>query len=149
MAYLDKEAYERKNEYAAKRMIKNSLVETLTPKQHEVLASICQMRHKIHTHQEALFFSESSEHTLFWAWIDYEINAMLSEVNLPEMKFNNSDDTYITDSTYELDELTYDEGYKMMIEYAEKVNHTIENYLKKIDEKHETEYCPTGNGRIF
>ena len=146
MAYLDKEAYERKNEYAAKRMIKNSMIETLTPEQHEVLANVCQMRHRMHTHQDALFISGSSDHTLFWSWIDYKINEMLSEVGLPEMKFY---DAYVTDLTYEIDELTYDEGYEIMIEYAEKVNDTIENYLRKIDEKHETEYCPTGNGRIF
>lgn len=155
MAYLSKEAYERKQAYADRRMRENREIETLTEEQHDVLSWLCSIRHKIHSmNTEHLFCSQSSDYDN-WRYIDTfyydnEIMTELNSVNLPkwEWNFDSSSVTTDADEDINIDEVWNDAIYEIS-GIIERWNESIEDYLRKIDEQYGTSYCPTGRSRIF
>lgn len=147
MGLLDKEAYERKREWAAKRMTENSLIDSLAPEQHEVLSWLCSVRHDVHCNQEAFWYSEYSGHSEYWDYINYIINDKLKSVNLPCIEWSFSPDDYMTDSIcYELgyDDDEIEEEMKNCFNMSNIFNNDIEHFLLKFDKEHGTNYCPSG-----
>ena len=176
MGYLTKEAYEGKEEWARKRMEKNKEITTLTEEQHDALAEICRLRHKGHCAEEkVLFCSQYPEHTFFWSLIDTEnetnpIKELIKENNLPEWNWKCDGVDYPTDfDIYEIKEVSVDgKDYEITDEMSDEEkyrieeecllclgnlqyewNRSIEKYLRKIDEEHGTNYCPSGATRVW
>jgi hypothetical protein len=158
MAHLNKEAYDRKREWAARRMAKNSEVETLTESQHAVIEWLCSVRHDVHSSQEDFFYAGCGNYSEFWSYIEDKsgestINRGLKNVGLPTINFNINMLDYRSDMDYNEDfwetQMTYDEAYEEVIEMAEKFNNKIEAYLLEIDKTHGTNYCPVGVQRLY
>ena len=85
MAYLNKEAYEGKREYAARRMAENAEIETLTKEQHEAIERLCTIRHEIHsTDARDMFNSESCEHRDLYTYLEELTGFTSSGINLME-----------------------------------------------------------------
>jgi len=174
MGKINKEGYERKREWAANRMAANKEINTLTEEQHDALANLASFRHELHTNQKSLFNTGSANYDNFWKMIwdgeaneFSELNEKLNEVGLPllprysplelsnDMDFNDveiidGDIIYEVgiDSENERWQDKYDYAYSEVIDYAEKINTDIENYLSEIDEKYDTNYTPTGASRL-
>ena len=157
MSYLNKETYEKKQAYAGKRMLQNAEIESLTHEQHEVLVWLCSKRHEVHTNQNDFFYSESSSSAEYWNLIDDGcgngiVRDKLSSVGLPDLKWSFSADDYMTDALCQ--EFGYSEEeteveYESCIEMAGIFNNDIEKYLREIDKRHGTNYCPSGVGRLY
>ena len=145
MAYISKEGYERKKEFAARRMEENRQINTLTAEQHEVLAWLCEVRHEVHSNWNSMFLSESP-HAVLWERLD-DINNRLSAVNLPN-KLRWNADAIDNDATYQISGLTYEAAHEEMCDFLNRVNNDIESFLLSIDKKHKTAYCPLGATRI-
>lgn len=156
MAYLTKNAYECKREWAAKRMAENAEVETLTTEQHGVLEWLCTVRHNVHCNQGDFFNDEAPNNSEYWNYIDSAdgcgiIRDRLKAAGLPVLRWSFSVDDYMTDGIcYELGytEEEREEEREKCFEMAEKFNSDIENYLTQIDKKHGTSYCPSGATRV-
>lgn len=156
MGMLNKEAYERKREYAVRRMKKNAEVKTLTEDQHDALSWLCSIRHEVHCNQSAFFYAESADSETFWNYIDDgsgtgEIAERLADADLPPLVWSFDPQDYTFDSVcYELDYTDEEikEEAERCLEMAEKFNDDIESYLAKIDKKHGTDYCPSGWTRL-
>lgn len=168
MGYVNKEGYERKAEWAARRNAKNAEIETLTPEQHEALAEVCRMRHEIHIGHKAMFVTESANYDKLWSYLPNwegsgKINEVLSEtglakIELPDLTMSAPNDNIWCEAMEDDDRAEYDDDIDRWIaEYAEptledmldKVNNQIEDYLRNIDKEHGTSYCPTGATRIY
>lgn len=150
MSYLSKEDYDRQTKAAAKKMERNSLIETLTPEQHKALRELCRARHFIHSNMKSIFNDESSEAETF---LNYFVEGGTSNVldnltaaGLPKLDL--SVDIIMdmpTLSTYnEIDDMTLEDALDLHFELLERINTEIENYLGAIDEEHGTKYKPTG-----
>lgn len=150
--------YERKNEWAANRMEQNKNIDTLTEQQHDALAWLCSIRHTIHTNQKSMFISNSVDFDL-WKYIDgvddNTIKEKLESVGLPN---NLSWDALFVPSDYDYNMRfnedkswynDYDAAYEIHIDFLEKVNTDIENYLRNIDKEHGTNYAPSGHTRLL
>ena len=159
-SYSDK--WERKARYVDRLMRKNAEVETLTEEQHDALAELASIRHKIHSNWDSMWNAESSEYNQLWDYIDSGINDILSEVDLPTIDFDYSEEDIPTSFDYDLltdeeqAEYDYDSWlwreesgeYEIFAEYLTEVNDKIENYLADIDREHGTQYAPTGWARM-
>lgn len=156
MGYLSKEVYERKRAYAGRKMAQNSRIESLTEDQHEALATLCRIRHEIHTNPKAFFNNESN----VWSYIDDGcgggiINTNLENAGLEPIEFNVDPACYPTDYDWDDEEIwdgkynDYDSALREIYTVAEEINNKIEEYLRLIDKTHGTEYCPTGLSRKF
>ncbi len=149
---LKKEKYERKREWAANRMEKNKEITTLTEEQHDILSDLASFRHELHINQFALYNSEHSQNPKFNKYID-TINDKLKEAKLPSISLikiediPSTEDRYngIIDNTDEAENKNRNEALRI----AEEINSNIEKYLRAIDEKHGTDYAPSGASRIF
>lgn len=158
--YLPKEAYDRKREWAAKRMAKNKEIDTLTEEQHDVLADLCEIRHEFHTNMDDITKHDTSK-------IKQElvrINMKINEAGLKPMEFipygDISDyiDIDTIDELYEIEEVPeynserqdwYDDNYYRIFKELGELHEKIEDYLRNIDKKYGTDYCPSGASRIF
>ena len=165
MGYVDKDGYDRKREYAARRNAKNAEIESLTEEQHEALAEVCRIRHELHTHQKSIFNCGSSEYCEMWDYMDDDcdmsINATLKNAGLAPISLpidpieapNDSDWFTIMDEDDRAQYADYDEWYAETFDklcYSlNEVNNAIEAYLRNIDNEHGTNYCPTGATRIY
>jgi hypothetical protein len=154
MAYLTKEQYNYRRESAAQRMADNAEIETLTPEQHETLAYICKMRHELHCNPTGIFYTGGADYDRLVELVsDYtgtENNFMriASEAGLPPLHIELYDE-YDNDSAGEWDEdFKIDEAEQECIAYVERLNTTIETWLRAIDEEHGTNYAPTGALRV-
>lgn len=145
MGIISRDGYDRKREYAARKMEENRLIETLNEEQHDVLSWLCSLRHEMHTNQHSLFLNESAEFSL---WKDYElIYSKLTACGLPEIKLIDSA-SIPCDADSEFDEdFNYDEAYEEYMGIIEDINNKIETYLRTIDKEYGTDYCPTGKSR--
>jgi len=155
MGLISKEGYEAKERYAQKRMEENAKIETLTEEQHNALAWLCAVRHEMHTNKKAFFNSENANNSKFYEYIDTRINEVLSGCELPCISWTISTFDIVSDIDYyellDADEQTddkYDELLSECYDQVEQINKDIENYLRKIDKQHKTNYCPTGATRI-
>ena len=125
----------------------------LTEEQCDVLDWLCTVRHEMHSNQEDMFYAESSNNEKFLKWIESEINETLQKVNLPKINLPDVIDCPDNFIYYEMkDEYGWediDDARNECIDFMKEVNTKIEEYLAKIDEEHNTHYCPTGASRIF
>lgn len=156
MGFVNKDGYERKREWAAKRQAEQKEnCTTLTEEQHDVIAWLCGVRHFIHTNMDRYYFSESSEHDTI---IDYfysdnnGINAKLSKVGLPPIKWEIDIMDTISDFDFYEGLTEYkesDDAYEAAYKQISKLHEQIEDYLREIDRQHKTQYAPSGATRIY
>ena len=154
MAYLDKEAYERKREYAAKRMAENREITTLTDEQHDLLNELCTFRHDLHTNQKSAFNANSSDYSYYANNISkYYVGVSEDDLHSRIVKaFGTAPYTpidYPTSEDYDDYGMTYEEAQEEAETLFDKINTQIENFLSDIDKKHGTNYCPSGATRIY
>lgn len=151
MGIISKEGYHGKREWAAKRMEQNKKIETLTEEQHNLLAELCTFRHDLHHNWDSAWNDESQN---FGVYCD-GISIYNDDAGLPEKikqafgkePFERID--YPTSNTYELDDLTWEEGYEQACDLFAQVNDEIETFLREIDKEHGTDYAPSGATRLF
>lgn len=151
----DKRMWEAKANFVEKVMRENAKIRSLTEEQHSALATLCAIRHDIHGHDgaDSFFDAEGARFKEFWGYIDdgdngSTINRMLSEVNLPVIDLNEFNPLdYESDADYADFGLTYEEAYDKCVDLTIKLNDKIEEYLRKIDAEHGTQYAPTGIAR--
>lgn len=155
MAYLSKEQYDYRRESAARRMAENAEIETLSEEQHEALAEICRMRHELHCNPESIFLTDSSDYTEYSRYVsnldgdERNFSRIAEEAGLPVLNIELFDD-YDNDRAGEWDEdYDYEVSLRATLDYVERLNTTIENWLRAIDEEHGTDYCPSGALRVF
>ena len=161
MAKLTKEAYLGKAEYAAKKMVENEKVTSLTESQHEAIQAICAFRHELHCNQKRLFFTENGNYYSYWEMLSAEsddsIQGLIRTNELPSINISDgslvdNDATFDMDIDFNTDEDRYealDNAIWEVLEYAQQVNQVIEDWLAAIDSIHGTDYAPTGLSRIF
>lgn len=147
MAYLNKEAYERKAQYALNKAIENANIAELngmTAEEIEAADIICSYRHTMHS------MSAVSVHNIFSSEYD-DYNRMCGEISkLTDYKLNLDTDDMPSSADEDIDpDYDYDENVSLCADYMERINGKIENYLADIDKKYGTSYCPTGKSRIF
>lgn len=81
MGFFSKEIYERKTEWAARRMKSNSRIKSLSKEQHDTLSWLCSLRHDVHSSWEDMWNSETADGVRLWE--EYEkINDKLCECGL-------------------------------------------------------------------
>lgn len=83
MSKINKEGYERKAEWADRRMEDNKSVDTLTEDQHEVLASVCSKRHTLHGHRmaEGLYFLGRTSSDVWNSYLDSPFTGNIGLIN--------------------------------------------------------------------
>jgi len=161
MSKLTKDHYSRRNENAARRMTENATVQTLTTDQHELLSNICSLRHELHSNQDDLFCCEGSNYKPFWEQISnlsdrarqlsldgcpcIDIESLPNDHDYDEVDFWDMEDWWSDDEDDDL----RSNALNAVLEAAQEYNSKIESFLAKIDNKHGTNYCPTGATRIF
>ena len=152
MGIVSKEGYRGKAEWAAERMEHNkNTCTTLTPEQHTLLAELCTFRHDLHHNWDSAWNEESGNHSKFADNIDiYAEDIGLAEKikeAFGKTPFKRID--YPTTSTYALDNLTFEEAFDQACDLFIQVNDEIEEFLRKIDKEHGTDYAPSGATRIL
>ena len=151
MGIISKEGYRGKREWAAKRMEQNKKIETLTEEQHNLLAELCTFRHDLHHNWDSAWNEESQNFDKFANNIsEYSVEDGLSEkimAALGEAPFKRID--YPTAGTYDLDDLSYEEGFDQACDLFIEVNNEIETFLREIDKEHGTDYAPSEATRLF
>lgn len=156
---VSKEGYERKREWAARRMKENKKIKTLTETQHEALEELASIRHEIHSNKKSVIISD--EQGLKKKLI--KVNESLLNSGLTPMEFvPTSNEDYIDidtiDELYEIEDVPeddeeredwYDENYMRISGELEDLNTKIEDYMRKIDAIYGTNYAPSGMSRVF
>ncbi|WP_278778248.1 hypothetical protein [Leyella stercorea] len=164
MAYLNKEQYEYRREAAATRNVKNeqtAIENGMTENQADLISRLCSLRHEYHCNLAAYTKDSESREDIRrnFARIEEEI----SKEGLPELDIANTFDEvddmdgliyyYGDDVPEDHDSAEFQEWYKeeysRIYDELSDVNDTIEKYLKKIDDKYKTSFCPTGALRAF
>lgn len=164
MAYLNKEQYEYRREAAATRNLKNeqtAIENGMTENQADLISRLCSLRHEYHCNLAAYTKDSESREDIRrnFARIEEEI----SKEELPELDIANTFDEvddmdgliyyYGDDVPEDHDSAEFQEWYKeeysRIYDELSDVNDTIEKYLKKIDDKYKTSFCPTGALRAF
>lgn len=165
MAYLNKEAYARKKEYAVAKMERNVKITSLSEEQHDALRELCSFRHNLHCNWEDVFYSESlnaaeieREISIWSDYEDHDDNTIRCRIyNLFGIYPFNRKDYATEDAIAPEDDNTEDYMYsaderEAAIEQAyrcfNEINTEIESFLRGIDEQNGTEYCPSGFSRI-
>lgn len=167
MSMLDKDAYERKEAWAARRMAENAEIETLTEEQHDYLSSLCSFRHNLHTNKDSIINENSGEYEYYASEINeyYEDEDSTFRAEgfrlFGEYPFMRKDylclEEIYEEAGEECDRDEDEDGYRRLVEEKEmesmdtieKINNDIERFLAKIDKQHGTDYCPTGATRLF
>ena len=167
MAYLDNNAYDRKREWAAKRMSGNRKVDTLTEEQHDLLEELCRFRHELHTSWEDAFNTNSPSFGYFADNISiYSVGNSGEELPCRiEAAFGKK--PYYARDYYDLNEaidILREEGIdsdhpdynselnelkEQAFEVFATINDEIEAFLCEIDKEYGTNYCPSGATRIY
>lgn len=164
MAYLNKEQYEYRREAAVTRNLKNeqtAIENGMTENQADLISRLCSLRHEYHCNLAAYTKDSESREDIRrnFARIEEEI----SKEGLPELDIVNTFDEvddmdgliyyYGDDVPEDHDSAEFQEWYKeeysRIYDELSNVNDTIEKYLKKIDDKYKTSFCPTGALRAF
>lgn len=164
MAYFSKDVYEKKTEWAIihnKEQSEIGLTNGMTEEQVEAMEQLCKDRHYLHTHASDLFISESADHDPIVRMLDEEYE---SESNIAHyltaagfdnnLKFDtinlDDDSTFYLDNDFENDDEREEariEALENSADFMENVNDKIEKFMRSVDEKYGTHYCPTGIAR--
>lgn len=162
MAFLKKEQYEYRREAAAERNMRNELKAVdngMTAKQAELISELCSLRHKLHCSMDSIV--KDNDGDIYKRFVSLE--ERMEESGLPELggsrTLEEMDDMdglifyYGEDVPQDHDSAEFQEWYKeeysRIYDELSDVNDTIEKYLKKIDDKYKTSFCPTGTLRAF
>lgn len=166
MAYLTKEQYERRSWNAGKRTLDNQTLAVengMTEEQAEFIGELCSLRHELHCNIDHLVSGPDCDIARSLVLL----NKKIKESGIKHMTFIPSEhDDYIDiDDIYSMgewcddipdrdeDEEAYREWYNTtyedLYEQWSDIHTKIEEYLKDIDEKYGTSFCPTGAQRIF
>lgn len=149
--------YLYKQLYAEKVMKSNSEIgqdNGLTEEQCDALERLCKIRHEIHcAGADVMFNAEHGSYNEMWDYLDYGINELLSDANLPTISFGFDREELPDSLTYDIpgiwdEDMTYDKAYYMVAEVVSESNSIIESYLREIDRQYGTSYCPTGFARL-
>jgi hypothetical protein len=149
-----------KEAFLAWRRQRNRSITSLTPAQHDALELLTEIRHTMHTNQNAFINADNPLHPIFAQYIlddnDLSINQFLSNTGLPCIVFpvdiyrvffrdTVSRNDFQTDYEYLTKlNMNLDKDYNT----TEALNTTIENYLRWIDSKYNTIYCPFAKHRV-
>mgnify|MGYP007016053606 CR=1 FL=1 len=158
MAYLKKSQYERRAANSAIRMAKNAEVSSLTEEQHQALNELCYHRHSMHSNIKSCVTSRENN---IMASLE-KAGVMLAQAGIPCHVLPSDESDYINidtiDLLYEIEDVPeddekrqewYADNYSRIMSELSELNGQIEDYLRSIDEKHGTSYCPTGVQRIM
>ena len=161
--YIHSDKWTAKQNYVEKVMRENAEVETLTEDQHWALQELARIRHEIHTSWEEMWNCESSEYKKLWDYIEYDIDEMLTEAELPTIEFNYDPSDVPTSADFEIflteeEQEEYDNdswkwreesgAFDEFADFLSEVNNKIEDYLRNIDKEYGTHYAPTGFARL-
>ena len=152
MSYLRKQQYQYRQESATNRMEENARIDTLTEEQHEALATICAMRHELHSanindlyNTESGNFDKLTEYMTNFTGEEQNFSKIAENAKLPSLNITYGDDLP-TDADPE--PIEYEDARREITSYIEKVNTEVEHYLAKIDIEYGTFYCPIGFLRV-
>lgn len=154
MGRISKEGYYYKQLAAEKKMEENARINTLTEEQHNALATICSIRHQLHCNTKALFNADSADFNNLFDQYD-SINDILTSAKLSPIQDLLDSEEIISTIDYEADDegMNFNDWWDSHLEEAydqwEDINSKIEAYLREIDEKHGSEYAPTGKTRLY
>lgn len=158
MAYLTKDDYFRREQAAARRMQRNAENPALTEAQHDALATLCAVRHELHSTPrvgDVLFNEEDPGYSRLWAILETEnqtneVLTALTEAGLPAMDWTcdgvEYDSMLMWKEVYgtEATEDEIEDAVMGLYDLARAFNDTCEAYLRGIDNKYGTNYAPTG-----
>ena len=164
MSYFDKSVYERKSDWAGKKNneeCEKGMKNGMTAEQAEAMKRLCADRHYIHTHAEELFYEESADYPRVTGLLDPDCGSTTESIweYLKSAGFDNNlfadtsvlddDHTYnqYEDSAEKNDEKMRQKALSECYVFIEKMNSKIENFMRSIDEKFGTEFCPSGKAR--
>jgi len=162
MAILNKDAYEGKKEWAARRMADNASkgeAKGLTKEQAEALEFLCSARHNLHSNKKSAIMNGSGLDQIILA-NDKIIAAGLQVIdNVPtgygEACFDDIDDFDTIHETEDCPEIDaadyqdwYDDTYNRINGQLEALNTIIEHYLAAVDAQFGTSYAPSGATRL-
>lgn len=153
--------YELKARYIERRNEENRLKvdNQLTEEQINALEWLCAKRHNLHTYGTGvLTYSERCDHCEYVDYITGNLTDYMREngfEDFPDIEVD-AVEGYKSDTEWEWCEDDYknyddflNDCYSFNSEVIEGINTTIENWLKELDVKYGTDYCPTGATRIF
>ena len=160
MAYLSKEQYAYRRESAARRNINNMEIAVengMTEEQAELIYELCSTRHELHTSGNSKYYNNTYECRDL-----IDLNIRIEESGLDPMDFVPTDKyDYIDiddfDTLFETEQVPdddderdkwYEEHFEEISEQWEELNGNIERYLKEIDKKYNTSFCPIGALRV-
>ena len=164
MAYLTKEQYEYRREAAAYRNAKNEKIAVengMTEQQADLISRLCSLRHELHCCMDAIVTGGDVARDIRERFSLLEDE--MEKIGLPELGVSG-----ILEDLDDMDGLIYyygedvpedhdseefkdwyDEEYQRICSELSNIHKRIEHYLKEIDEKYKTSFCPTGALRIF
>jgi len=153
--------YEAKARYIERRNEENRLKadNQLTEEQIDALEWLCATRHDLHTNGAyVLTNSDICEHCEYVDYITGSLTEYMQENGFKDFPVIEVDDVegYKSNAEWEWCEDDY-EDYDEFLEEChifnsdviENINTTIEHWLKELDEKYGTDYCPIGATRIL
>lgn len=164
MAYLNKEQYEYRREAAAARNVKNEKIAVdngMTEQQADLISRLCSLRHELHCSMDDIVKGNDVAEDIRERFASLEDK--MEESGLPEFGVSgwleDLDDMdglmyyYGEDvpEDHDSDEFKdwYNEEYQRIYNELSNIHDSIEHYLKEIDEKYKTSFCPTGALRNF
>lgn len=164
MAYLNKEQYEYRREAAAARNVKNEKIAVdngMTEQQADLISRLCSLRHELHCSMDDIVKGNDVAEDIRERFASLEDK--MEESGLPEFGVSgwleDLDDMdglmyYYGEGVpedHDSDEFKewYNNEYKRVYDELSELHDSIEKYLKEIDEKYKTSFCPTGALRNF
>lgn len=157
-AYFSQDIYDRKREYAARRMEKNKEIKTLTSEQHDILAELCKVRHEFHISMDNIVKTDSKQLKKDLVRINIELREEGLETisSIPSGDITDYIDIDTIDELYEIEDFPEDdeernewyiENYERIMDELNSLHSDIEDYLYKIDKEYGTDYFPGGHTR--
>ena len=164
MAFLNKEQYEYRREAAAARNSKNESIAVengMAEQQADLISRLCSLRHELHCRMDDIVKGGDCAKDLRERFASLEDK--MEKSGLPEFGVSGSladlDDMYgliyyygeDVPEDHDSDDFKewYDEEYSRIYNELSNIHDSIEQYLKEIDEKYKTSYCPTGALRNY
>ena len=160
---LSKDAYDRKREWAARRMANNADIgqaNGLTEEQTDLLEKLASLRHELHTSQDSYISGNSdildrlvalnermAENDIAMPFIPTDTSDYIDIDNIDILKELDWDNEIPESDTEEYQDW-YDETYNRIYGELEDLNRQIESFLGGIDERYGTSYRPSGYTRF-
>ena len=153
MSILSKEEWERRERNVCRRNAENKGVleeQSIDEEVANAMATLCAFRHNLHTNgRDILWCSEHCEHRELEKDLNCGIHEMLEEQGIENDLFWDTDDLWSDSLTDVMDDydISEEEAQEEISIFVERVNTEIEEFLRCFDEKHGTNYAPTGEQR--